>query len=77
MEKIYNAVYVRKFGKYELHHHINGEYCLTDGWVCDWFMLYPKDIGGGWVHDGKFQLRKDVREWFNKLSPKGETTWAK
>lgn len=72
MEKIYNAVYIRKFGKYELHQHINGEYCLTDGWLCDWFMLYPKDIGGGWVHDGRFTLRKDVREWFNKLSPKGE-----
>jgi hypothetical protein len=66
-----NAVYVRKFGKYKVYKHIGGEYCLSDDWLCDWFFIYPAEIGGGWAHDGVFTLRKDVREWFNKLSPKG------
>jgi len=64
-----NCVYVRKFGGYELYLHKDGEYCLTDGWVCDWFIIY--EHGLGWAHDGMFSLRKDVRAWFNKLSPRG------
>jgi hypothetical protein len=65
-----NAVYVRKFGKYKVYQSLKGEYCLTDGWLCDWFITYPAEIGGGWAHDGVFTLRKDVCEWFNKVSPK-------
>jgi hypothetical protein len=61
------AVYVRKFGKYELYKQ-GDEYVLTDYWLCDWFIIYGDGLG--WAHDGIFSLRKDVREWFNKLSPR-------
>lgn len=63
-----NCNFVRKFGKYELWvHNTKAEYCLTDGWLCDWFILYPH---GGWAHDGRFALRKDVRAWFDRVSPR-------
>lgn len=61
----YGAKFIRKFGKYELYKKGN-EYLLTDGWRCDWFILYDF---GGWAHDGVFALRKDIRTYFNKLSP--------
>lgn len=62
-----NREFIRKFGKYELYKQ-GAEYMLTDGWLCDWFILY--DEGLGWAHDGIFALRKDIRAYFNKLSPK-------
>ena len=63
-----NCDFVRKFGKYELWvHQTKPEYVLTDGWLCDWFILYDF---GGWAHDGRFRLRKDVRAWFDRVSPK-------
>ena len=62
-----DRVYVRKFGKYDLYKQ-GEEYMLTDGWLCDWFILYGDGLG--WAHDGRFALRKDIRAWFDKLSPK-------
>jgi hypothetical protein len=64
-----NRVFIRKFGKYDLYKQ-GEEFMLTDSWLCDWFILYPQAIGGGWAHDGRFALRKDIRAWFNKVSPK-------
>lgn len=63
-----NMKHVRKFGKYNLYLHHSGEYCLTDGWLCDWFIVYGDGLG--WAHDGMFALRADIRAWFNKLSPR-------
>ncbi len=63
-----NLEYVRRFGKYTLSRHVDGEYCLTDGWLCDWFIIYGDGLG--WAHDGTFTLRKDIRAWFNNLSPR-------
>jgi len=62
-----NREYIRKFGKYELYKQ-GAEYMLTDGWRCDWFILYG--AGLGWAHDGIFALRKDICAYFNKLAPK-------
>lgn len=60
-------VYVRSFGKYELFKQ-GAEYMLSDGWLCDWFIIY--DAGLGWAHDGRFRLRKDIIAYFNKLAPR-------
>lgn len=63
-----DRIYIRSFGKFELYKQ-GDEYMLTDGWNCDWFILYPEGLG--WAHDGFFKLRKDIIAYFNKLSPKG------
>ena len=65
-EKTINCKYVRSFGKYELYKRSDTEYMVTDGWLCDWFLLYDF---GGWAHDGLFVLRKDIRTYFDKLNP--------
>lgn len=62
---INDRIYIRKFGKYQLFKQ-GAEYMLTDGWNCDWFIIYDF---GGWAHDGVFRLRKDIIKYFTKLSP--------
>lgn len=61
-----DATVIVRAGKKTLEE-INGKYVVSDGWLTDWIIFYPKGSNRRWSQDGTLYIPKKIREKLDKM----------